>query len=181
LTFIAMPDFRAIRVPKVRHGGRSFGQGTLDAGACTKEVSVMINLATQGRGGPDYGFGTRLPGVTLEEARAKVTDAIASEGFGVLTEIDMRATLKKKLGVDIRPYLILGACNPVLAHRALDIEPYVGLFLPCNITLWQDEGDVVVTIASPEALIGVVADERLQPIADEAEHRLRCALERIVA
>jgi uncharacterized protein (DUF302 family) len=144
----------------------------------------MTNVATQEAKlwAPDYGFGTRLSGVTMADARAKVTDAIASEGFGVLTEIDVRATLKKKLGVDVSPYLILGACNPALAHRALDIEPYVGLFLPCNITLWQEEeGDVVVTIASPEAMIGIVGDERLEPIAVEAEHRLRCALERLVA
>ena len=129
---------------------------------------------------PEYGFGTVLRGVTLDQARAKVSEAIAAEGFGVLTEIDVRATLKNKLGVDVRPYLILGACNPALAHRALGIEPYAGLVLPCNIVLWQDGEDVLVMMASPEAMLGVLVDDRLQPIAEEAEYRLRCALERIV-
>jgi uncharacterized protein (DUF302 family) len=121
-----------------------------------------------------------MHGVTVEEARAKVSEAIAAEGFGILSEIDVRAALVKKLGVDVGPYLILGACNPKLAHRAIGIEPYVGLFLPCNIVLWQDGKDVQVTIASPEAMLRVLGDDHLKPIADEAEHLLRCALERIV-
>jgi uncharacterized protein (DUF302 family) len=130
---------------------------------------------------PDYGFGIRLRDVTMEAARARVTEALAAEGFGVLTEIDVAATLMKKLGVKIPPYLILGACNPTLAHRAIELEPYIGLLLPCNVTLWQEGDEVAVTMASPDAMFTVTGDERLAPIAAEAERRLRGALGRIVA
>jgi uncharacterized protein (DUF302 family) len=130
---------------------------------------------------PDYGFGVRLRGLGVDEARARITEALAAEGFGILNALDFRATLQQKLGVDVGPYLILSACNPKLAHRALAIEPYVGLFLPCNVTLWPDGDDVVVTIASPEALLNVIGDARLAPIADEAERRLRGALDRILS
>ncbi len=130
---------------------------------------------------PDYGFGVRLRRVTLQGAEAQVTAALAAEGFGVVTAIDMRAVLRQRLGVDTRPYVILGACSPELAQRALAIEPFVGLYLPCNVTLWPDGDDVVVTIASPEAMLGLLDDNRLQPIADEAEKRLRGALVRIAS
>lgn len=130
---------------------------------------------------PDYGFGLRLHGVTVEQAREQVTQALAAEGFGVLTEIDVRATFKKKLGVDIPPYLILGACNPHLARMALERDPYAGLLLPCNVTLWEEAGDVVVTIANPAAMSRVTGDQRLQPMAEAAEAHLRGALVRIMA
>ena len=125
---------------------------------------------------PSYGFTTRLPGVTLEAARARTTEALKEQGFGVLTEIDVRATLKKKLDVEFRPYVILGACNPKLAKRALEADPGVGLLLPCNVVVAEEDGAAVVSIADPRAMFQIVRDPALQPIVDEAERRLRAAL-----
>ena len=125
---------------------------------------------------PSYGFTTRLPGVTLEAARARTTEALQEQGFGVLTEIDVRATLKKKLDADFRPYVILGACNPKLAKRALEADPGVGLLLPCNVVVAEEDGAAVVSIADPRAMFQIVRDPALQPIVDEAERRLRAAL-----
>ncbi len=108
-----------------------------------------------------------------DTALARVTDALKAEGFGVLTEIDVKETLKKKLGVDFRPYKILGACNPPLAHRALTAAPEVGLLLPCNVTVSQVENGITdVSIVDPLAMLGVVPNPELQPIAQEAKARL---------
>jgi uncharacterized protein (DUF302 family) len=97
-----------------------------------------------------YGFERRLADSTFDQAVEKVTAALKSEGFGVLTEIDVKATLRKKLDVDFRRYVILGACNPNLAHRALAAEPQIGLLLPCNVVVQEaPEGGVVVSIADP--------------------------------
>ncbi len=102
-----------------------------------------------------------------------VTDALKTEGFGILTEIDVKETLKKKIGVDFRPYKILGACNPPLAHRALTAAPETGLLLPCNVTVSQvEDGVVEVALVDPLAMLGVVANPALQPIAEEAKARL---------
>jgi uncharacterized protein (DUF302 family) len=110
---------------------------------------------------------------SYEEALQRVTEALKVEGFGVLTEIDVRETLKKKLDVDFRPYKILGACNPSLAYRALQTAPEVGLLLPCNVTVSQvEEGVVEVSLVDPIAMLGVVAHPGLQPVADEARARL---------
>ncbi len=115
---------------------------------------------------------------TFDNALARVTDALKAEGFGVLTEIDVQATLKNKLDVDFRPYRILGACNPSLAHRALLAAPEVGLLLPCNVTVQQTEaGAVEVALVDPLAMLGVIAHPGLQPIAVEA----RAKLERVAA
>jgi uncharacterized protein (DUF302 family) len=109
----------------------------------------------------------------FETARARVTEALKAEGFGVLTEIDVRATLKQKLGVDFRPYTILGACNPPLAHRALTAAPDVGLLLPCNVTVQAAEaGGVEVALVDPVAMLGVVHHPGLEPVAAEARARL---------
>ncbi len=140
------------------------------------ELATRLELPTT----PDYGFGVRIPGATVEQARQQVIDALAAEGFGVVTELDVRAALAGKLGVDIGPYLILGACNPRLAQRALAIEPYVGLFLPCNVALWRGDGETIVTCANPDALVRLTGDNRLLPIADETERLLRLALARLV-
>ncbi|MFQ5398966.1 MAG: DUF302 domain-containing protein [Anaerolineae bacterium] len=109
-----------------------------------------------------------------ESAVARVTEELKKEGFGVLTEIDVKATLKKKLGVDFRPYVILGACNPPLAHKALTIAPEVGLLLPCNVTVSQEEdGRILVSIVDPNQMLGVVDNHALEEIACDAEERLR--------
>ncbi|MBK8480650.1 MAG: DUF302 domain-containing protein [Proteobacteria bacterium] len=123
-----------------------------------------------------YGYEKRITGASLDVVRAKVTAALAAEGFGVLTEIDVKATLKKKLELDFRPYVILGACNPTLAHRALEADPQVGLLLPCNVVLQQAEGGILVSIVNPQMMFSVVAKPELEPIAKEADERLRRVL-----
>ncbi|MBL8046144.1 MAG: DUF302 domain-containing protein [Anaerolineales bacterium] len=118
------------------------------------------------------GFKVEL-NATLEEALEKVTAALKTEGFGVLTEIDVQATLKKKLEVDFRPYRILGACNPSLAHRALTVAPEVGLLLPCNVTVAQVGANrVEVALVDLLAMLGIVANPALQTSADEAHAKL---------
>ncbi|HVP21704.1 MAG TPA: DUF302 domain-containing protein [Anaerolineaceae bacterium] len=111
--------------------------------------------------------------VDFETALARTVDALKAEGFGVLTEIDVRDTLKKKLSVDHLPYIILGACNPPLAHQALTAAPEVGLLLPCNVTVRQLEGGAIeVAIIDPLIMMGVVHNSNLKPIAGEARARL---------
>jgi uncharacterized protein (DUF302 family) len=129
-----------------------------------------------------YGITRRIPSTTLAAARERVTAALKEEGFGVLTEIDVQATLAKKLDVQMDPYVILGACNPKLAHQALTKEPAIGLLLPCNVVLAQEGKDVVVSAASPRAMFAVVGDAAargIASIADEAESSLRRALDRL--
>ena len=128
---------------------------------------------------PSYGWTTRLPGKSLDEARGLVTEALKEQGFGILTEIDVRATLQKKLGAEFRPYVILGACNPQLAHQALQSELSAGLLLPCNVCVWQEDEGSVVAVQRPDAMFQVVDNPALQPIADEATRRLRAAFDRI--
>lgn len=121
-----------------------------------------------------YGFERRLADTTFDQAVEKVTAALKSEGFGVLTEIDVKATLREKLNVDFRRYVILGACNPDLAHRVLAAEPQIGLLLPCNVVVQEaPEGGVVVSIADPRAMFTVVDNAAVAPVAAEAEERLR--------
>lgn len=124
-----------------------------------------------------YGYGKALKGITLEEAKARVAEALAKEGFGILTEIDVKATLKKKLDVEFRPYVILGACNPALAHRALGAEPQIGLLLPCNVVIEQEGDGVSVSIADPRAMFSLVKNPALEPVVQEADQRLRRVLE----
>ena len=119
------------------------------------------------------GFDAHLPGVAVDQAISRVTAALAAEGFGVLTEIDVAATLKKKLDVGFRPYVILGACNPQLAHRALQADPQIGLLLPCNVVVQDAPGGALVSIASPRAMFSLVNQPDLQPIVAEADARLR--------
>lgn len=121
-----------------------------------------------------YGFGTTLRGIAFEAAVERVTEALENESFGVLTEIDVRETLRKKLDVEFRPYVILGACNPPLAKRALEAEPDIGLLLPCNVIVeQQEEGRVHVAIADPKAMFALVDNAAVAPVAEEAEERLR--------
>lgn len=112
-----------------------------------------------------------------EEAVVKVTAALKEEGFGVLTEIDVRQTLKTKLDVEFPRYVILGACNPPLAHKALLAEHEIGALLPCNVVVYDDEAEgSVVTAVDPGTMLGVVENADLQPIADEVSERLQRVL-----
>ncbi len=119
-----------------------------------------------------YGFGTTLP-VPYEEAIPCVKEALKAEGFGVLTEIDVRRTLREKLGAEMEPYIILGACNPLLAHRALEQEPDIGLLLPCNVVVRAEGKESRVEVADPQAMLGIVGNEELNAVAEEAKQRLQ--------
>ena len=130
---------------------------------------------------PAYGYTAHLDGVPFDEARTRVTDALKAQGFGILTEIDVRATMKAKLNRDFRRYEILGACNPELAHRALETELAVGLLLPCNVCLWEEDGGTVVSIAKPAAMFEIVKNAALQPLVGEVDQRLRRAIEQVGA
>jgi len=127
-----------------------------------------------------YGFQAELP-VAYEQAVALTREALSEHGFGVLTEIDVRATLKKKLDVEFRPYVILGACNPPFAHRFLTGELPIGLLLPCNVIVYAGDqpGTSVVAVLDPVVQLGVTGRDDLQPLASEARDLLRQALERV--
>jgi len=125
----------------------------------------------------DYGYTRTLEGVAFPAAIERVTEALKKEGFGVLTTIDVAATLKKKLDKDFRRYVILGACNPQLAHRALTADLAVGLLLPCNVTVFEgDNGDSVVHVIKPLAMLGIVKNAEVETVAREADQRLVRAL-----
>ena len=119
-----------------------------------------------------YGFAVDTD-LDFEDAELKVRDLLKQEGFGVLTEIDVQKTLKEKLGVEFRRYKILGACNPPLAHRALNVEPGVGLLLPCNVVIEELDGGSRVLFLDPVATLGIVGNPELAPLAEEAGARLR--------
>src|SRR5215467_7933436 len=125
--------------------------------------------------GSQYGFGRTLR-EPYEEVIPRVKEALKAEGFGVLTEIDVRQTLREKLDAEMEPYLILGACNPALAHRALEVEPEIGLLLPCNVVVRAVEEGCRIEVADPKAMLGIVGNEQLDAIADEAKQRLQRAL-----
>ena len=129
-------------------------------------------MVTQGK----YSISTRLS-LTYDEALQRVKAALKEEGFGVLTEIDVKETLREKLQVDFRRYDIIGACNPQLAHRALQAELDVGLLLPCNVIVYEDDDGSVVAAFDPEAAMGLADNPGLSEIAREAKDRLRRALE----
>jgi uncharacterized protein (DUF302 family) len=119
-----------------------------------------------------YTFGTTLDR-SLDEVRNLVTDALRAEGFGVLTEIDVQATLREKIGVERDPYLILGACNPQLANRAISADASIGALLPCNVVLRSEAGRTRVEFMDPLAALGVAGSDAVRPIAEEANERLR--------
>ncbi len=119
-----------------------------------------------------YSFSTRFGG-GYEEAISRVTEELAREGFGVLSEIDVKATLKKKIDVDRRPYIILGACNPALANQALNAEPDIGVLLPCNVIVREEEDDgITVTFMDPQSVLQLVDRPEVQPLAEEVKTRL---------
>lgn len=127
-----------------------------------------------------YGYTRELPGVGQEAAIERATAALKKEGFGVLTRIDIRATLKEKLGVETKPYVILGACNPTLANAALGVEPGVGLLLPCNVTVFErPEGGSTVQVIRPHAMFSVVNNPALTPIVAQVDDKLRRVVEGI--
>ncbi|MGD2056098.1 MAG: DUF302 domain-containing protein [Gammaproteobacteria bacterium] len=119
-----------------------------------------------------YGFNITVPG-SLEEVQARVAQELQKEGFGILTEIDVAATLEKKLGVERRPYRILGACNPALANRAIEADPDIGLLLPCNVVLREEaDGSITVGFMDPAAVLGLVETEGIAALAGEVRGRL---------
>lgn len=128
-----------------------------------------------------YGFGTKVSG-SFDDVVQKVTEALKKQGFGVLTEIDVAATLKAKLDVDRNPYKILGACNPALANQALETDEDIGLLLPCNVVVRQeDNGEVTVSFMDPEAVMGLVDHEHIAKLADEVRGRLSTVMEDLEA
>lgn len=124
----------------------------------------------------DIGITVRLD-APFAEAVDRVRAALREQGFGVLTEIDVRATLQEKLGERMEDYLILGACNPPLAHRALGIDRRIGLLLPCNVVVRTEHGSTVVEALDPQVMVGATGKPDFTPVADEAARRLRAALD----
>jgi uncharacterized protein (DUF302 family) len=121
---------------------------------------------------------------SFADAVARTRDALAQQGFGVLTEIDMKATLKAKLGADMEDYLILGACNPPLAHRAVDIDRQIGLLLPCNVVVRTDPGadnTVIVEAMNPMLLVEVTGEPELKEVADQVTAKLQAAVDSLSA
>lgn len=127
-----------------------------------------------------YAFQTTTPR-SFEQALARVTELLAEEGFGVLTEIDVKATLARKLNIETRPYTILGACNPPFAHRALAAVPQVGVLLPCNVAVWDEGPHRVVAVMEPLVMAQVVDHPEVRSVAWEVSARLHAVLEKLDA
>ena len=127
-----------------------------------------------------YALVKELPDLEYDDAVAKATELLADEGFGVLTEIDVKATLKKKIDVDFRRYVILGACNPQLAYQAITGEPFIGVLLPCNVVVMEREGGgSIVSAMKPTAAFSLVDNPDVAPIAEQVEDRLRRVLDKL--
>jgi uncharacterized protein (DUF302 family) len=127
----------------------------------------------------EYAFSTVLD-TSYEDAVSKVTDALKEEGFGVLTEIDVKSTLKKKLNVDFRKYVILGACNPPFAHRTLQTDLDVGLLLPCNVIVYEtDDKKAYISALNPVSALEVIKSEELRNIAEEVSEKLKRVLDKV--
>jgi len=119
-----------------------------------------------------YGFSVQIPG-DFQEAVSRVTEALKAQGFGIISDIDVQSTMKEKLGVDGQPYRILGACNPSLAHRALQAEPDIGLLLPCNVVVRQaQDGRIIVSFMDPEAVLSLVNRNEIDELGNEVRQRL---------
>ena len=127
-----------------------------------------------------YYYSKLLKNVSFDEAVEKVTEALKLEGFGVLTEIDVKATFKKKLDVDFRPYKILGACNPPYAHKALSVEDKIGIMLPCNVIIQEtSDGNIEVAAVDPVASMMTIENPALMGIASEIQLKLRTVIEKL--
>lgn len=124
---------------------------------------------------------TAETGDTYVEAVARTREALAEQGFGVLCEIDVAATLEDKLGVESEPYLILGACNPQLAHRALTAEAELGVLLPCNVIVYRRDGRVHIAAVDPQRMLSIVPNAALPEVAGEVRRRLAAVVERAVS
>jgi len=125
----------------------------------------------------NFGFGKKVE-YGFDVALERVTEELAKEGFGILTEIDVKATIKKKLDKDMRPYRILGACNPGLAHQAVTAVPEIGLLLPCNVLVREDEeGQVHVSFMDPGAVLGLVNNPQVDPLAEQVKAKLERVLQ----
>jgi uncharacterized protein (DUF302 family) len=125
-----------------------------------------------------YGI-TRTVSLSYEEAIARLRDLLKDEGFGVLTEIDVKRTLKEKIDKDVEPYVILGACNPKLASRALEIEPDIGLLLPCNVIVSKRGDGTHIGVVNPQSMVDFTSNAALADVSHEADERLRRVIERL--
>lgn len=125
-----------------------------------------------------YGIGTDVE-MDFDEAVEKVTEALKNEGFGVLTTIDVKQTLKEKLDVDRPRYVILGACNPHFAHQALEVEPDIGLLLPCNVVVYEHDGGIRVAAMDPEAAFQLADNPNIGPVAREVRKRIERVIEQL--
>ena len=127
-----------------------------------------------------YTFATHVDG-SVAEVRPRVEAALKAEGFGVITEIDVQATMRAKLGIERAPYLILGACNPTLANRAIQADPSIGALLPCNVVVREEDGRTTVEALNPMAAIGIVESKAVRAVAEEATARLERAIATMAA
>ena len=125
-----------------------------------------------------YGFSKTID-LSFENTIEKVTEELKKEGFGVLTTIDVKETLKKKINVDFKKYTILGACNPPLAHKALQAEEEIGLLLPCNVIVYEKDNKTAVSVFNPGLMSQVVDNKNLKPVADEVKEKLKRVLNNI--
>ena len=125
-----------------------------------------------------YGF-SKITDYGFEQAIDKVTEELKKEGFGVLTTIDVKDTLKKKIDVDFKKYTILGACNPKLAHSALQVEEELGLLLPCNVIVYEKDGKTVVSVFDPRIMTLVINNPEMKPVAEEVKNKLQRVLEAV--
>lgn len=186
-------DYEIVNVPKL---GSERKQVLELAGIEKPEVPVLVDgdrviqdsqailshlKETYGGGfeDPSYGLTRKIEGKAFDDVVAATREALSTEGFGVLTEIDVKKTLKAKLDVEMRDYLILGACNPPLAHKAITAEPGIGLLLPCNVVVAADGDAVAVSAVDPVKMFSVVNNPHLEPVAKDVGQKLRRVLAKI--